>query len=908
MSRDSDAGPRPVSATAGARTSARAKGDAMRLRTDAQPAGLDAPLAPAILGQAGQGPAGNGSLVNGLIAAAIIIAGLYYGRELLMPLALAILLGFVLDPLVTKLKRWGLPRAAAVAAVMLVTFAIAAGTASFVASHLKLLAADLPIYQSNVMTKIHGFQESLREPGLLDQWRKMFGRMEIELSRLPSDPAGQAATSDLPEAQPPARVQVVPSPPTPVQQALTWIDSISNPLVTAGIVLLFVCLILLDRGDLRDRLLRLLGGNLHRTTDALNEAGRRVSRYLTMQLVVNVTYGLPMALGLWLIGVPGALLWGLLAAVLRFVPILGPMIAAIFPVTLAFATDPGWSMVLATIGLILTLELISNNVIEPWLYGSSTGMSALSIILSMTFWTAIWGPIGLVLSVPITVTLLVLGRHLPPLQFFDVLLGSEPVLDLPTRLYQRLLAGDFEEASELAVEEADEHSPQVFYDKVAIPTLKLATEAHATVATAEHRHRLVSGMEQVLAELHEDYPVEQGLLPEVICFGGRWQVDVLSAEMIGHALSLAGHPARIAKRGSVSQAYLASLDLEGASVACLTYFSPDPVTHGRYVIRRLRQRWPELKIVLVLWNVPADAVGDDLARRIGANAIASSIEEVQAHVMALTAEAGQPVYVPAGVPDDDPERVRVLLDSGALDEALRPSYDTFAKHAADAFDAALARVVLVDETLHRVLGDSRGNVISGEAASPGASGQSPPAAQSAHSEEVAGAVGADAPSPAPRRNDGWTSLPRVESIDAHVVADGETLIVPDLARDPRFAANPWLKQQRARFYAAAPLKLKGRVIGTLCLYDDHPRTLTPRDVMLLESMAAEVVTAVLRQASARDKGEAAASIAATAAISGDDDPASGIDGTTGVAGGIDEGRQESDEATDDDTDPRKPDR
>lgn len=876
MSRESDTGPRPEGATATSRSAVTSRPTAdfpssAATRSEGRPAVPEAPLAPTLLGQVGQidqGAAVTGSLVNGLIAAAIIIAGLYYGRELLVPLALAILLGFVLDPVVTKLKRWGLPRAAAVAAVMLVTFAVAAGTASFVASHLKLLAADLPVYQSNVMTKIHGFQESLREPGLLDQWRRMFGRMEVELSRPSADPPGAATPTGQPDLQPPARVQVVPSPPTPVQQAINWIDSISNPLVTAGIVLLFVCLILLDRGDLRDRLLRLLGGNLHRTTDALNEAGRRVSRYLTMQLVVNISYGLPMALGLWLIGVPGALLWGLLAAVLRFVPILGPMIAAVFPVTLAFATDPGWGMVLAAIGLILTLELISNNLIEPWLYGSSTGMSALSIILSMTFWTAIWGPIGLVLSVPITVTLLVLGRHLPPLQFFDVLLGSEPVLDLPTRLYQRLLAGDFEEASELAVEEADEHSPQVFYDKVGIPTLRLATEAHATVATAEHRHRLVSGMEQVLADLREDYPAEQGLPPEVICFGARWQVDVLSAEMVAHALSLADHPARVAQRGSVSPAYLARLDLEGASVACLAYFSPDPVTHCRYFVRRLRQRWPELKVVLVLWNVPAEQVGDDLARRVGADAIASSIEEVQAHVMALTAKAGKPVYLPAAVPAGDDERVRVLIDSGALDEALRPSYDSFAKHAADAFDAALAQVVLVDETTHRVLGDSRGSVSGGDAADAG----DPPALA--------------------RRQDRRASLPREESIGAHVVADGNTLVVPDLARDPRFAANPWLKQHRSRFYAGAPLKLKGRAIGALCLYDARPRRLTPRDVMLLESMAAEVVTAVLRQATARQKGTvvAGAGAAAPAPVSGNEGSPSEIDGTTGVAGGIEDAR------------------
>src|SRR5690606_11401457 len=168
-----------------------------------------------------------------------------------------------------------------------------------------------------------------------------------------------------------------------------------------------------------DRILRLMGGNLHRSTDAMDEASRRISRYLAMQLVVNVTYAIPMGLGLWLIGVPGAILWGVLAAILRFIPYAGPAISAVFPIVLAFAVDPGWDIVLWTIGLIAVLELISNNVIEPWLYGASTGISTISLISAMLFWTALWGPVGLMLSTPLTVCLLVLGRYLPQFQFLE---------------------------------------------------------------------------------------------------------------------------------------------------------------------------------------------------------------------------------------------------------------------------------------------------------------------------------------------------------------------------------------------------------------------------------------------------------------------------------------------------------
>ena len=242
-------------------------------------------------------------------------------------------------------------------------------------------------------------------------------------------------------------MQIADKPPSAFQQAVAWIDAGSGPLANAGIVLVFVVLILLDRLDLRDRLLRLWGGSLHRSTDAMDEAGMRISKYLTMQLVVNVTYGIPMAAGLWFIGVPGALLWGAVAALMRFVPYVGPMISAVFPLALAFAVDPGWSMVLWTLALIVLLEMLSNNVVEPWLYGASTGLSAMSLMVSATFWTALWGPVGLIMSTPLTVCLLVIGRHLPRLRFLDVLLGSQPALDTPTRIYQRLLAGDVERPS-----------------------------------------------------------------------------------------------------------------------------------------------------------------------------------------------------------------------------------------------------------------------------------------------------------------------------------------------------------------------------------------------------------------------------------------------------------------------------
>jgi hypothetical protein len=384
-----------------------------------------------------------------------------------------------------------------------------------------------------------------------------------------------------------------------------WLGRVLEPLATAGIVLVFVILALLDRTDLRDRLLRILGGNLHRSTDAIEDAGRRISRYLLMQLVVNTTFAIPLALGLWLIGVPGALLWGVVAAVLRFVPYLGALISAVFPLALAFAVDPGWHMVLWTLALIAGLELVSNNIVEPMLYGTSTGLSAISLIAAATFWTALWGPVGLILSTPLTVCLLVLGKTLPQLQFLDTLLGSVPVLSPAERIYQRLLAGDVDEATEIAEGEIKTLAMIPFYDSVGIAVLRLAHDDYGRQATAAHRLRVAEGMEALLEELREEHAAADAMAssPKVVCIGGKWEIDAIAAEMLAHAFALEGIPAQTRRIAHVTTGSVARLDLDAAPVVCINYFSSEPDSAARQFGRRLRQRWPELKIVTVLWTV-----------------------------------------------------------------------------------------------------------------------------------------------------------------------------------------------------------------------------------------------------------------------------------------------------------------
>ncbi len=577
------------------------------------------------------------------MACLMTVAVLYFGRDILVPFALAVMLGFMLDPLVTRLRRWHLPRALAVGLVMLFTVAVLGATALFVGNQVVQLSKNLPTYQSTIQAKLRSLRQGLSGRGVLDDVARMADVVggEIDATRRALDPSQHRSTPAL------TRVQMEPAPRSAVQTAIDLIEPVLAPVGTAGIVLVFVVFILLERNDMRDRLLRLVGGDLHITTDALGEAGDRVSRYLTMQLLINLSYGVPMAAGLALIGVPGALLWGLVAAMLRFVPYFGPVIAALFPLTLAFAIDPGWQMMLWVLVLVLTLELISNNLLEPWLYGASTGLSPVSIIVSAVFWAALWGPIGLILATPLTVCLAVLGRHIPALGWLDVLLGSSAVFDPPTRLYQRLLAGDVEEAIELADEQGAAGSPLPFYSNTAVPMLRLAANAHVGDRSAEHRHRVSTGLAAVIRDLRDEHapaaPEHSADEVTVLCAGARGTADSLAADMLAHALALNGVDALCLPAGAVAAEQIGALDLAGVQLLCLSSFSPTPEAQLRYMARRLRRRQPGLHIAAGLWNVPSALLAPDAAQLLGVDAVAGTLAELVQRVQALqTSQAPQP--------------------------------------------------------------------------------------------------------------------------------------------------------------------------------------------------------------------------------------------------------------------------
>ena len=407
----------------------------------------------------------------------VVVGALYVGSDILIPLALAILLSFMLAPIVVRLRRFGLGRIPSVLAVVLLLFVALLGLGAIVASQVVHLAENLPKYEWNLRSKIRDLRIAIPSGGVVERTSEMLRDLGQELEEATAPAEEEAQSGAEAEAPQPVPVQVQEPEAPPLQTLRELGGPLVAPIATAGLVVVFVVFMLLQRADLRDRVIRLLGArDVVRATEAMDDAAKRISRYLLMQLIINVLYGIPVGVGLYLLGVPNPILWGLLATILRFVPYLGPMIAALFPIALSFAVAPGWTLPLLTIALFVTLELFSNNVLEPWLYGSSTGLSPVAILVAAVFWTTLWGPVGLLLSTPLTVCLVVLGRHVPQLGFFHVLLGDEPALAPELKFYQRLLARDPEEAIELAEEYLDDEPLDKLYDMVIMPALGLAEQ------------------------------------------------------------------------------------------------------------------------------------------------------------------------------------------------------------------------------------------------------------------------------------------------------------------------------------------------------------------------------------------------------------------------------------------------
>src|SRR6266478_9768 len=402
-----------------------------------------------------------------LLTLVVVVAALYFARAVFIPLALAVLLAFLLAPLVVRLRHWGLGRVPSTMIVVLFSFLMIAIIGGVMTSQLADLAHKMPVYEQNISRKL----ESLKTSG---------GGMISRITRVARNVTEALTPTPVPAKTQPGEERPVPveirrTSFSPLEVIRNVLGSVLNVVLTAAIVIVFVIFLLFPREDLRDRLIRLLGaGSVNVTTQALDEAAQRVSRYLLALLGVNIAYGLVVGIGLYFIGVPNPLLWGLMAGLLRYIPYLGIWIAAAMPAAVAFGVEPGWVQAIIIFGLYLGVDLLIYNFVEPQLYGTSTGISPIAILVAAVFWTWLWGPVGLLLATPLTVCLVVLGRYVPSLEFLSVLLSDEPVLAPETRFYQRLLAMDVEEATEVAEEFLKDKSLEALDDEVLIPALTLA--------------------------------------------------------------------------------------------------------------------------------------------------------------------------------------------------------------------------------------------------------------------------------------------------------------------------------------------------------------------------------------------------------------------------------------------------
>jgi predicted PurR-regulated permease PerM len=510
-----------------------------------------------------------------LIAAAI----LYLAREVLIPLALAILLSFLLAPVVRRLEHWRLGRIPSTLIAVLVAFSLIAGIGWVATKQALSLAGKLPEYRENISKKIRAVR---------GQQESTLGKAAEAIRQLESEAAAEA---------PPMRVAE--TPPSPTAALMEWISPFVKPVGTAAAVLVFTILLLLNRESMRERLIGLIGPRrIHVTTQALGEASYRVSNFLYMQLVVNACFGIPFGAALWLIGIPNAMLWGLLGTLLRFIPYVGVWIAMSMPATLAFAIFDGWTQVAWVLGIFLALELLLVNAVEPWLYGRSAGLSPIAIILAALFWTWLWGPVGLLLAVPLTVCVAVMGRYIPEIGYLNLLLGVEPVLPPEARFYQRLVARDQDEAVALAEEYAGEHGDAALLDTMLIPALSLIeTDRHRGALEPQTERFAFDTMRQMLEQSREEGGTPASA-SHVCILPARDEADELAGAMLARLLP----GAQVFSAKSLATEKLERLSADACRVVCISAVPPHAASHAGYLARRLKREFPKLRIVVALWT------------------------------------------------------------------------------------------------------------------------------------------------------------------------------------------------------------------------------------------------------------------------------------------------------------------
>jgi predicted PurR-regulated permease PerM len=594
-----------------------------------------------------------------------VIAALYFTREILIPFAFALTLTFLLTPGVKLLERLHTGRIVAVLTTVLVSIFAVGGMVWIIANQLVDVANQLPLYRENIHAKVEAFHFPAK--GQLGHAAESVQEITRELvnggAAAPAPPSrNQSRNLTQPTTAAPMPVEIIQPPTTGWTQIRELGTPVLAPLGQAGIVIIFTIFMLIKREDLRNRVLRLAGlGQLNLMTQALDDAAGRVSRYMLMQFLVNAGFGAVFGFGLFLIGVPNFALWGVVAAILRIVPYVGTLVAATLPIALSLAVFDGWLKPMLVFLLVAGLELIVANFIEPWLYGAHVGISSLALLVTAVFWAVLWGPAGLILSTPLTVCLVVLGRYVPQLSFLHILLGDEPVLSVEAQVYQRLLAMDQLEAQTIVNQFVKGKSLVELYDSVLIPALSMAEQdRHKGAIDAAREEFLFLSVNEMVAEFSEHPSEESSSEPDsasdapsvlpapidarVLCLAAHDRADEITAAMLAQMLERKGFATlSFTMAGASPNDWFALIDAGRSDVVCISAVPPYAFGPARAMCQQIRERYPKLKLVVCVWGFTGDPQ-KAMARfeRSQPDRLSTSIAEAVVHVQELACPAPEP--------------------------------------------------------------------------------------------------------------------------------------------------------------------------------------------------------------------------------------------------------------------------
>lgn len=589
-------------------------------------------------------PARHGHLPYGLITGLLLIVTFYFGKPVLMPLALAGLFAFLLNPVVNLLSRGRLPRAVAVLVVTLSVFTLLGVTGWVIGREFTSLASSLPGYKDNIRSRVASFHEGSRG-GVMDQLKEIKTTIEesTEAAAKSGMPGGGAAP---PSAAPFGLAEPVPATPPAASEAAPSnslaeiLGSAGEGLGTVATVIVFVIFMLLRQQELRNRLMRLAGfRHVTVVTRATDETGGRVGRYLLMQALINSSYGIVLATGLYFIGLPYVVLWGMLAALFRFIPYLGPVAVAVLPSALSLAHFNDWQHPLMVMALIASLELITNLLVEPVVYGNSVGVSEFALLVAIVFWTWMWGGIGLMMATPLTVCLVVMAKHVPSLEWVEILMGDDPKFKSHMVLYQRLLAEDEAEAEDYIKHLLKEKPAMEVMDEAVLPALALAKrELNNGLLSVEEEHRLHDSVLRVISGALPTAPPPDRGAPLILGRPLEEGADEAALRCFDQMLAT-GFNFEVIPALRLSSEFHA--EVEARAPAAVLLSATPPGSHGtsRIQIRRLRQQFPKLKIYIGRWGVPDEVAHAAPLLQAGATAVFTRLAEAQAALTLLVREA-----------------------------------------------------------------------------------------------------------------------------------------------------------------------------------------------------------------------------------------------------------------------------